>query len=80
MAKRSAEAMYAASGMTEAQRDTVIYDLWRKRVPYTKIAKRVGISVGAVRASLTRTGERMTGVRTDERAVYHRPPTTSEDW
>jgi hypothetical protein len=55
--------MYEASGMTETVRDKLIYELWRKRVSYAKIAKRVGISVGAVRASLSRTGERMTGRR-----------------
>jgi len=63
MVRRSTEAMYEASGMTETVRDKLIYELWRKRVSYAKIAKRVGISVGAVRASLSRTGERMTGRR-----------------
>jgi DNA-directed RNA polymerase specialized sigma24 family protein len=55
--------MYRQSGMTEAERDRAIYNLYLKRVSYIKIAKRVGISVGAVRASLTRTAERMTGLR-----------------
>ena len=49
--------------MTQDQRDVLIYDLYRRRVTYAKIAKRVGISVGAVKASLRRTTERMTGER-----------------
>jgi hypothetical protein len=56
MARRSLEQMYEASGMTLEQRDQVIAALWRKRWSYTRIAKKVGISVGAVRGSLVRTG------------------------
>lgn len=49
--------------MTQDERDRVIYDLYRRRVTYAKIAKRVGISVGAVQTSLKRTAERMRGQR-----------------
>jgi DNA-directed RNA polymerase specialized sigma24 family protein len=55
--------MYDRTGMTQDQRDVLIYDLYRRRVTYAKIAKRVGISIGAVQASLRRTTERMTGER-----------------
>lgn len=63
VARRSPEQMYDRTGMTQDQRDVLIYDLYRRRVTYAKIAKRVGISVGAVQASLRRTTERMTGER-----------------
>jgi DNA-directed RNA polymerase specialized sigma24 family protein len=55
--------MYDQTGMTQDQRDRVIYDLYRKRVTYAKIARRVGVSVGAVQASLRRTAERLAGER-----------------
>ena len=34
--------MYDRTGMTQDQRDVLIYDLYRRRVTYAKIAKRVG--------------------------------------
>jgi hypothetical protein len=54
MARRSQERMYEVTGMTDAQRDLLIWQLRRRRVPFTRIAKRVGVSVGAVQASLRR--------------------------
>ncbi len=44
-------------------RDQLIYALWRKWFTYAQIAKRVGVSSGAVQASLRRTAERLTGRR-----------------
>ena len=32
--------MYDRTGMTQDQRDVLIYDLYRRRVTYAKIAKR----------------------------------------
>jgi DNA-directed RNA polymerase specialized sigma24 family protein len=52
--------MYASTGMTEAQRDRIIYEL-RRRHTYARIAKEVGVSVGAVRASLARTQAALLG-------------------
>ena len=59
--------MYASTGMTDDQRDLVIYQLRCKRVSYARIAKRVGVSIGAVRGSLARTAEKLgTGARSDD--------------
>jgi DNA-directed RNA polymerase specialized sigma24 family protein len=59
VARRSAEWMYEATGLTGDQRDAVIWQLRRKRVPYARIARRLGISVGAVQASLKRTAAKL---------------------
>jgi hypothetical protein len=46
--------------MTDAQRrDLLIWQLRRRRVPFTRIAKRVGVSVGVVQASLRRTAAKL---------------------
>ncbi len=58
--------MFAASGMTDTQRDQVIYDLRRRRYSYAKIAKAVGVSVGAVRGSLARTAAKLGGVKSSD--------------
>jgi hypothetical protein len=47
--------MYATTGMTDGQRDHVIWQLRRRWYSYSKIAKTVAVLVGAVRASLART-------------------------
>jgi DNA-binding CsgD family transcriptional regulator len=59
--------MYRATGMTDAQREHVIYDLRRRGHSYAKIARAVGVSVGAVQASLRRTAAKL-------------GPTGSTDW
>jgi DNA-directed RNA polymerase specialized sigma24 family protein len=61
MAQRSREQMYEASGLTDAQRDAVIWQLRQRRHSYAKIARAVGVSVGAVRASLGRTAAKLRG-------------------
>jgi hypothetical protein len=62
--RQTPERMYEQTGMTQDQRDQLIYELWRKRLTYAKIARRVGLSIGGVQASLRRTAERMAGQRT----------------
>ena len=59
MAQRSQEQMYRQTGMTQPERDRVIWELRQRRHSYAKIAKAVGVSVGAVQASLRRTAERL---------------------
>jgi DNA-directed RNA polymerase specialized sigma24 family protein len=67
VARRSQESMYEATGMTGDQRDAVIWELRRRHVTYARIARRVGCSVGAVQASLTRTAAKLS-------------PATESDW
>jgi hypothetical protein len=55
--------MYDRTGMTQDQRDQLIWDLYQRRVTYARIASRVGVSVGAVQASLKRTVEKLRGER-----------------
>jgi hypothetical protein len=55
--------MYDRTGMTQDQRDVLIYDLYRRRVTYAKIAKRVGISVRCG------TGQPETDHRADDRGA-----------
>jgi hypothetical protein len=72
--------MYEQTGMNQDDRDQMIYLLWRKRVSYAKIAKKVGVSIGAVRGSLTRTAQQMTGLRDGSRRVHRPTPPHSENW
>ena len=51
--------MYDLTGMNQWQRDQMIYELWRRRVPYRRIAERVGVSLGAVQGSIRRTQEKL---------------------
>ncbi len=59
MAQRSREQMYEATGLTDSEREQMIWELWRRRYSYARIAKRIGVSVGAVRASVARTNEKL---------------------
>jgi len=63
MARRTPERMYFQTGMNQDQRDQIIWALRRRGVTYRRIASRVGVSVGAVQASLQRTQEKLAGER-----------------
>lgn len=51
--------MYRQTGMTDVERDQLAWELWRRRYSYSKIAKHIGVSVGAVRASVARTNTKL---------------------
>lgn len=51
--------MARSSGLTGEQRDRVIWQLRQRRHSYQKIARYLNISVGTVRASLSRTAQRL---------------------
>jgi lambda repressor-like predicted transcriptional regulator len=59
MAQRSQQRLYEETGLTDVQRDQLIYQLRSRRWTYAKIARRVGVSVGAVRASLARSSAKL---------------------
>jgi DNA-directed RNA polymerase specialized sigma24 family protein len=56
----------ATTGMTDFERDRLIWTLRLRRHSYAKIARYVGVSVGAVRHSLARTAAKLgQGVSSD---------------
>jgi transposase len=55
--------MYYQTGMNQDLRDQMIWTLRRRGVTYRRIAARVGVSMGAVQASLQRTREKQVGLR-----------------
>lgn len=59
MGRRTPERMFDITGLNQWQRDQLIYEMWRRRVPYRKIAARVGVSLGAVQGSIRRTREKL---------------------
>lgn len=63
MARRTPERMWAQTGLNQDQRDKIIWEMHRRRIPYRRIAARVGVSLGAVQGSLRRTQEKLAGLR-----------------
>ena len=61
MARRSREQEYERFGMTEDQRDRVVWEMRQRHVSRATIAKRLGITVEMVQNSLRRSGRRRLG-------------------